>query len=51
VTVSNAMEISEEGIYFAYTMDEVKFYSLKDKKFKKTDRDIWYYVAKNMTYT
>jgi hypothetical protein len=51
VTVSNAMEISEEGIYFSYTMDEVKFYSLKDKKFKKTDRDVWYYVAKNMTYT
>jgi hypothetical protein len=49
VNLASVMEITEEGIYFAES-DKIKLYSLKDKKVKKTDRDIWYYVAKNMAY-
>jgi hypothetical protein len=50
VIVTNALEITEDGVYFSYTTDEVRFYSLKKKKFKKTDRNVWYYIADGMKY-
>jgi hypothetical protein len=50
MVVSNIMEINKEGIYFGYGNGKISFYSLKSKKFKKTDRDAWYYISKAMTY-
>ena len=43
-------EITSNGIYLFLSDGSMRYYSFKSKKYKKTSRDVWYYISDNMKY-
>lgn len=48
MALDSMAEITADGIYFSGNIDA--FYSFKDKKFKSSARNVWYYSSDTAKY-